>query len=135
MAYVKLSNNKGIKVSSAQAYQMFEVLEGRREPENDKQAQFMETIKAIYLPWREADDEYIASNSSILLPMILGSWMVNGDGIPTRPDDKQSWDSAHKLRLWEHGGPSVLAKQYIDRWPSSRSYASGTLGNKVTGEQ
>lgn len=131
MAYLTTTDKRGIKVTSAQAYVILEILEGRRKPENDKQADYIATVKSVYLPWREAPDDYIANNASHIIPMILGSWMVNRNGIPTRPDSKNSWDHAHKLRLWEHGGPSVVARQYIEQWPAARAYASGALGNKT----
>ncbi len=58
MALAVLQGNKPAILSKEQALAVWEVLQGRREPENDKQAEFVGSIERIYMPYEYAPADY-----------------------------------------------------------------------------
>ena len=120
MAYVQLlqSNGKksGQKITHDQAVSILDVLDGRKEPQDDKQATFCEKVVKVYFAWREADPLWIMSNISTITPLALATWAVDSNGKPTRPDSEPSWTFAKKYELWKHNGPYGHAKNIIDRY-------------------
>ena len=120
MAYVKIvqANGQltGQKISHQQAVDILDVLEGRKQPENDKQATFCGTVHKVYFAWRNADPLWIMANIEAVIPLALSGWAVNHEGRPTRPDSEQSWQFAKKYQLWQSGAPYGLAKHYIDKY-------------------
>lgn len=116
MAYVKLNNNKGLRITHQQAVDILAVLEGRTEPADEKQAAFALKVKKVYFAWRSADPIWIMANISDIIPLALATWRVDTTGRPTRPDSDTSWQFAKRYQLWNNGGPSGIAKQQIDRY-------------------
>ena len=120
MAYValltKAGNRIGQKVTHDQAISILDVLEGRTEPADDKQAEFVGRVQKVYFAWRSADPLWIMANIETVIPLALATWRVNHEGRPTRPDSEISWQFAKRYQLWNNGGPSGIAKQHIDRY-------------------
>ena len=59
MAFCVLTTGKTTTLSKEQALAIWDVLNGRREPENDKQSQFVGRIKRLYLNREYAPADYV----------------------------------------------------------------------------
>lgn len=115
MAWVRLSNNTGLKITHQQAIDILDVLEGRKEPADDKQARFAEKVNKVYFSWRTADPLWIADNLNEIMPQVLAEWAVDSRGIPTRPDNGHSWQFAKRYQLYANKRPASMALFHIDK--------------------
>jgi hypothetical protein len=120
MAYValldsKTGRRKGMKITHQQAVDILDVLEGRKEPEDEKQAAFAERVHRVYFSWREADPLYIMGHIDQIVPFALAEWAVDTRGVPARPDNGHSWDFARRYQLWANKAPANQAKHYIEK--------------------
>lgn len=133
MAYLKLNNGKGLKIDHSKAKAILDVLEGRTEPEDDKQEAFILKVHKIYFSWLDATDDDIQQNADIIIPCVLARWAVDSDGVPTRPDSHHSWAYAKQHQLWLNRGPSPAVRFHIDKIRQERqnkAYKRGVMGNK-----
>lgn len=123
MAYValltKAGNRIGQKVTHDQAISILDVLEGRTEPADDKQAEFVGRVQKVYFAWRSADPLWIMANIEMVTNLAIASWAVDAFGRPVKPDSEFDWSFARKYELWKHKGPYGHAKNIIDRYQLS----------------
>ena len=84
MAYVQIIQSDGrkscVKINHDQAVDILDVLEGRREPADDKQAKFCEKVVKVYFSWRNADPIWIMQHIESIIPLALATWRVNHEG-------------------------------------------------------
>lgn len=59
MALAVLQGNKPVILQKDQALGLWEVLQGRKEPENDKQEQFASRVERLYLNRQYAPSDYL----------------------------------------------------------------------------
>lgn len=108
MTYVVFSDaRKPVYPTLEQGYKMWRIKEGLDPAEDDKQTHYLNQVKAIYLPWRKAPDDYIEANWEWIRDLALRDWIVNEYGIPVKPDGATNvsgaWKFAKKFGLWDHG--------------------------------
>lgn len=109
MAYLELTNGKKQSISGKQGLFLWKALHDPASLD-DAQAARLKQVKAVYLAWRDAPDDYIEENLKGIIPLALNDWAVNPQtGKPTRPGDDFSWKFARRWGLWENGQPTELA--------------------------
>jgi hypothetical protein len=75
------------------------------KPEDQQKAR---AVKAIYLNWHTAPEDYIQENLSWIIPMALNDWAVDLRGRPVKPSTEEAWAFAKRWGLWEYGKPTDL---------------------------
>lgn len=108
MAYLELKSGKKTSISAEQGAFLWKAL---RNPSglDEELLEKVQGIKAIYLAWRNAPDDYIRENLKGIVPIALNDWAVDRrTGRPTRPQSDHAWKFAKRWGLWENGGPSLL---------------------------
>lgn len=112
MAYLILNNGKKSMIPEAKALDIWAKINDPADLD-DKQIQFLQTIRGLFLNWRKAPDSYIAAHLPAIIPCALSTWQVNRAGKPSRPGNDASFAFAVKHGLWAFNNPTPLAKEYI----------------------
>lgn len=107
MAHVIYKDGKRTALSVEQGVKLWKAL---RSPTGltDEQLDRLANIKAVYLNWHTAPDDYIRENLSAIIPLALNDWYVNSQGKPTKPQSDEAWRFAKKWGLWQFGRPTLL---------------------------
>lgn len=86
--------------------------EGLCDPSNldDKQLDYLKSIKSIYLNWRNAPDSYIEEHLDKIIPQALSEWSVDARGKTLKPATEHAWTFARKWALWDKGPTYLISK-------------------------
>lgn len=99
MAHIELNDGKRTSITSEQGAKIWEILQGRREPDNKAQELYVSKIRRIYLNWRNAPDDYIEQNYDYVTRMAMVDWITDDSGKPIRPSDNSGFAFAKQWGL------------------------------------
>lgn len=120
MAMIRLENGDNMEITAEVGAQVWLVLNAEIEGTKEQQ-EFAETVKKLYLNWRNAPDSYIQERLADIIPMATSGWVISRDtNKPLRPEpgDEQAWAFAKRWGLWENGQKTQL----VDRPELARQF-------------
>lgn len=109
MAYLILTNGNKRNVPPDLGMRLWNSLHDPSGLDED-QLDYLKTIKAVFLNWHKAPDEYVAGNLDWIIPLALNDWRIDRYGKHTRPDSDEAWRFAKRWGLWEFGAPTALVR-------------------------
>jgi hypothetical protein len=107
MAHLIFKNGSKKAVTAEQGLKIWENL---RNPTgaDERQLAYLSTVKAIFLNWRVAPDDYIQENLPHIIPIALNEWCYTRAGKPSRPATDFAWRFAKRWGLWLNGAATLL---------------------------